>query len=404
MANSPSPTKYGRGRREIKKTARFEDLEIPGINSAPNLVRPKQARSHLLSQANGLTSTLRHTISGRRQTTDTMSTGKSDRQTKTNKQAGKDKIAGDSAQVADPASQVLSPSNKLAETMTSTRVTPTAGSSVVTASFPAWKQARSKKRAAPRRQQPQTQDTTEQRARTMGRRGASGPVKTKSTKLPPEPSLDLSIPFTHEKLKIYDWPYPLPSDFLNLHQWQRDWKAKTDTKEAEMDCDPELDDWHELSGRPESYFPLSMKYAIAGSWIKHAKRAFRAGKSWKDFETEERELDSQSQAKEIQDPIRRKDELSWALSNDYRLKIFDLVKVRLCNEIWLEEYVAVPVMEGEKMKKDSLGDVLASAAPPPAPVDNVETKASAAGASRAVRAPDLHSRFFSEMDTSAEED
>lgn len=141
-------------------------------------------------------------------------------------------------------------------------------------------------------------------------------------------------------LKIYDWPYPLPTDLPALAEFHKTWKTRQDAAEAAADRDPELDDWHEKCGRPEAYrqgfSDASLEYSIARSFILRAKRAFRAGRSWAAFEDEELAIDSMEHARAVADPARRALEMEEAVDNGLRLAIFACIRVRLCREIWLQ--------------------------------------------------------------------
>lgn len=141
-------------------------------------------------------------------------------------------------------------------------------------------------------------------------------------------------------LSIYDWPDPQPKP--KLLPFHKEWKVLQDQREAIDDTDEDLDDWYEKSGRPEYYSEdVNMQafyYSIARSFILRAKRAFRAGKSWFDFETAELTLDSMAKASAWSDTQRRERQMRHALDNDVRLAVFEQIKVRLCEEIWLENY------------------------------------------------------------------
>lgn len=71
-----------------------------------------------------------------------------------------------------------------------------------------------------------------------------------------------------------------------------------------------------------------------------AKRAFWAGKSWREFEAEEASVQMQKKVEEV------------------RLAVFDVLKYRLCEEIWLEPYqppptlmVTLPIREDSKVEE-----------------------------------------------------
>lgn len=139
-------------------------------------------------------------------------------------------------------------------------------------------------------------------------------------------------------LHIYHWEHPIPTDFLNLPDSLKAAKARADVEGAELDTDPELDDWHEFCGLPPTVYGLTLKQSIGLNFISRAKRAFRAGRSWTHFEQEELSIDSRAGAKAFKDPYQRQIALESSLSNTLRLNVFHQLKVRLCHEIWLQPY------------------------------------------------------------------
>nr|OQO16364.1 hypothetical protein B0A51_15337 [Rachicladosporium sp. CCFEE 5018]OQO28505.1 hypothetical protein B0A51_03317 [Rachicladosporium sp. CCFEE 5018]OQO29793.1 hypothetical protein B0A51_03232 [Rachicladosporium sp. CCFEE 5018] len=165
-------------------------------------------------------------------------------------------------------------------------------------------------------------------------------------------------------LKVYEWESPIPTDFLNLTDTRKQWKASMDQQQGASDPDEELDEWTEVSGRGADYqalFPnMLLRFSIARTFISRAKRAFRAGRTWQEFEVEELAIDPQAKAKATKKPEVRALELRECLNNKLRLSVFDEVKVRLCNEIWLQAYPApaVEVEIGDKAlkQKDSFID------------------------------------------------
>lgn len=80
-------------------------------------------------------------------------------------------------------------------------------------------------------------------------------------------------------LHIYRWEHPIPTDFLNLPDSLKAAKARADAEGAELDTDPELDDWHEFCGLEPTVYGLTLKQSIGLNFISRAKRAFRAGRS-----------------------------------------------------------------------------------------------------------------------------
>jgi hypothetical protein len=87
--------------------------------------------------------------------------------------------------------------------------------------------------------------------------------------------------------------------------------------------------------------PIPLKMGIALNFVKRAKRAFRAGRSFASFEQEELAIDSKAGANAIKDPFERAIALKSALDNNTRLYVYEQLKVRLCHEIWLEPYPEV---------------------------------------------------------------
>jgi hypothetical protein len=141
------------------------------------------------------------------------------------------------------------------------------------------------------------------------------------------------------KLKIYHWPQPVPKDFLNLSEDMKAAKARADAAEKELDDAPELDDWHEFCGLESDLFAdLRLKTSIGLNFASRAKRAFRAGRSWTSFEREELAIDSRAGARALKDSREREIALSSSLSNTLRLYVFEQIKHRLVEEIWLQPY------------------------------------------------------------------
>lgn len=141
------------------------------------------------------------------------------------------------------------------------------------------------------------------------------------------------------KLQIYRWDHPIPKDFLNLSDELKAAKARVDVAEGENDLDPELDDWHEVCGLESDLFPdLKVKSSVGLTFISRAKRAYRAGRTWANFELEELAIDSRAGARALTDEHQRAIALSNSLSNTLRLYVFEQIKVRLCHEIWLQPY------------------------------------------------------------------
>ena len=123
---------------------------------------------------------------------------------------------------------------------------------------------------------------------------------------------------------IYDWQYPQPKSFTDLPESRKAWKRKIDEKEKAADIDDGADDWDNFDGDID-------KYCVASAFLKRAKRAFWAGKTWEDFEEQERNINSEGDGNSTIAPEEQ-------LSNKFRLQVFDALKRRLCEEIWLEPY------------------------------------------------------------------
>ena len=162
------------------------------------------------------------------------------------------------------------------------------------------------------------------------------------------------------KLRVYNWDYPTPTDFLNLSEELKAAKARVDAAEGENDLDPELDEWHEFCGLESDLFPdLKLKSSIGLNFVSRAKRAYRAGRSWTSFELEELAIDSRAGARALKDPRQREIALSSSLSNSLRLYVFDQIKVRLCHEIWLQPY---PEDDVASMRDSAIGTAAATPA------------------------------------------
>jgi hypothetical protein len=163
------------------------------------------------------------------------------------------------------------------------------------------------------------------------------------------------------KLHIYHWE-PIPKDFLNLSEDMKAAKARADAAEAELDTDPELDDWHEFCGLESDLFAdLRLKTSIGMCFASRAKRAFRAGRSWASFEREELAIDSRAGARALKDSREREIALSSSLSNSLRLYVFEELKVRLCHEVWLQPY---PEDDVASMRDSAIGTATATPAAP----------------------------------------
>lgn len=126
-------------------------------------------------------------------------------------------------------------------------------------------------------------------------------------------------PYGPAKLWIYFWQSPRPVDFLNLSDTRRAWKTQTDAEEAASDVDEGLEEWDAIADTADILKTIDeLRGLIARTCVIRAKRAFRAGKTWKSY---------------AQVEIRAESEI-----DDLRLPIFEAISPRLCNEIWLEAY------------------------------------------------------------------
>lgn len=210
----------------------------------------------------------------------------------------------------------------------------------------------------------------------------AAPQTRKNAAPPKDPqSFDTDEPLLQPwRFAVYFWETPRPTDFLNLPESRKQWKAGIDADMEAADDSPELDDWHDFCGVISDLVPdLTLQQSVALNFVSRGKRAFRAGRSWKSFEEEELAIDSRAGARAIADPIERDIALSSSLDNDYRLYIFGQIKVRLCHEIWLQAYPwpgTTPEPEEPTKKRHSVinpGAVTPSSPSPP----KVETSGSA---------------------------
>lgn len=137
-----------------------------------------------------------------------------------------------------------------------------------------------------------------------------------------------------DNFAIYFWKVPRPTDFLNLPDSRKRCKADVDRAERQKDIDDGSNDWdgfdNDLPDR-----------GIASCFTKRAKRSFWAGKTWMEFETQERSLNLQTL-----DGGRVAE--TYTLDNARRMNIFEALKERLCEEIWLQPYVGVPSRNNSK--------------------------------------------------------
>jgi hypothetical protein len=202
--------------------------------------------------------------------------------------------------------------------------------------------------AQPTPTKPSTKVTKPQKGNKNKKKAAKRAVPQKQPKEAPTVKKDnqkKSVPvdpdFSAARFHIYNWERPIPTDFLNLSDSWKAAKAFVDGEEGERDDAPELDDWHEFCGTDSMLLPIPLKLGIALNFVGRAKRAYRAGRTFADFEQEELAIDSKAGANAIKDPVERAIALKSALDNDIRLYVYEQLKARLCHEIWLEPYPEV---------------------------------------------------------------
>ncbi|KXT14439.1 hypothetical protein AC579_8372 [Pseudocercospora musae] len=163
--------------------------------------------------------------------------------------------------------------------------------------------------------------------------------------------------FSAATLVIYTWPPPNPPrSFLNLSESNRRWKNRKDEEERMTDFDDGADDWEGYDGDANLYDgPEGLVSAIASTFVKRAKRAFWKGHSWADFEAAELGFDLKEAVEATDDELERRFREFEPLSNDLRLDVFDQIKERLCNEIWLEQYAPSrpSTANGNTIRRDS---------------------------------------------------
>lgn len=183
-----------------------------------------------------------------------------------------------------------------------------------------------------------------------------------------------------DNYQIYRFAPPRITNFPDISASRRAEKARLDKAEAAEYVDDGQDDWDEFAGSPEDYKTAGegrMARCIASVFMQRAKRAYRAGRTWRSFEDEELAIDTQAAARAESDARKRKVLLAEALCGKSRLEVFDQIKERLCTEIFLEHYDETRLIGRE----DSI-----MALPPPV-VDEIperEKEKSVAGWSRPV--------------------
>ncbi|EME86409.1 uncharacterized protein MYCFIDRAFT_194479 [Pseudocercospora fijiensis CIRAD86] len=168
------------------------------------------------------------------------------------------------------------------------------------------------------------------RAHTMAR-----PRQPKSQQLP-----SLTARFSAATLIIYQWPTPNPpKSFLDLSGSNRRWKNRKDEEEQAADAEDGVDDWEAYDGDANMYGgPEGIANAVASTFVKRAKRAFWKGQTWEEFEAAELGFNLKEAVEASDDQSQRRVLEFEPLNNGLRLDVFDRIKERLCNEIWLEAY------------------------------------------------------------------
>ncbi|KAF2479601.1 hypothetical protein BDY17DRAFT_327554 [Neohortaea acidophila] len=172
------------------------------------------------------------------------------------------------------------------------------------------------------------------------------------------PKMDsMTIPlFNPDTLRIYPWQPPYPTRFTALSDDRKNEKYKMDDAGKWEDINDGADEWSEFCG-DRSCYPANdhrggsaMEYCIASTFVHRAKRAYWSGKSWEEFEFDERTIDSEEQARTEADGDKRAVCLATALDNRLRIAVFEGLKGRLCSEIWLKEHPGLPSVVRTKVE------------------------------------------------------
>ncbi|KXT06637.1 hypothetical protein AC578_8490 [Pseudocercospora eumusae] len=207
---------------------------------------------------------------------------------------------------------------------------------------------------------PQTSRHSSEKPPASVTKPAKAPKKARPNAMAPPKQRELpprTARFSAATLVIYTWPPPHPPrSFLNLSESNRRWKNRKDEEERMTDFDDGADDWEGYDGDANLYDgPEGLVSAIASTFVKRAKRAFWKGHSWADFEAAELGFDLKEAVEATDDELERRFRAFEPLSNDLRLDVFDQIKERLCNEIWLEEYTPSPLSaaNGNSSRRDS---------------------------------------------------
>ncbi|KAF2213234.1 hypothetical protein CERZMDRAFT_96897 [Cercospora zeae-maydis SCOH1-5] len=167
--------------------------------------------------------------------------------------------------------------------------------------------------------------------------------------------------FSPTEFPIYRWDAPAMnfSTFPDISSSRRAEKARKDDLERRTYIDDGADDWYAFEGQIASYTDPGekdhgqMARSIASTFIIRAKVAHWKSRSWAIFEDEELAVRTQAAARAEPDPVMRQELLDGSLCEVSRLQVFELIKERLCNEIFLEKYDHQRLAE-ERDRKDSV--------------------------------------------------
>ncbi|KAM3423609.1 hypothetical protein BST61_g1033 [Cercospora zeina] len=185
--------------------------------------------------------------------------------------------------------------------------------------------------------------------------------RTKSN-LPRRAKNGMILPsFSPADFPIYRWNAPAMnfSTFPDISASRRVEKARKDALERKTYIDDGADNWYAFEGRIASYTDPGekdhgqMARSIASAFVIRAKVALWASRCWADFEDEELAVRTQAAARAEPDPVMRQELLDDSLCEVSRLQVFELIKERLCNEIFLDKYDHQRLAE-ERERKDSV--------------------------------------------------
>ncbi|KAI5357758.1 hypothetical protein Slin15195_G036300 [Septoria linicola] len=196
-------------------------------------------------------------------------------------------------------------------------------------------------------------------SKTMTTRGPGRPSKRQKITSSPEPrsvraTNGMIIPsFSSKTFRIYDWDAPQADlRFPKISQGRRDEKTRRDIREAGSYIDDGSDDWYAFEGRVDTY-DGRMAETIARIFVNRAKVAHGQSWAWNRFEDDELEVRTQAAARAERDPAKRAELIADSLCEKSRLEVFDRIKERLCNEVFLENYDHNRVAE-DRRRQDSM--------------------------------------------------